>query len=104
MKLGEWLFDGGNEKLPAVKLVSLIGGGCGFCAVYRLLGFCIALAAGWAGQIWLPRYGGLFAFAGAVVSMGVGFFVLQRYAQSLPMPAEQPGAWSSKNEFGNEQS
>ena len=44
MDLKDYLFDGGNEALPFVKLANWFGGGCIWCAFYRVLILALLLA------------------------------------------------------------
>lgn len=80
MTLQEWLFNGGDPSLPAVKFVDWLGGECGFCAVYRSLALALAFASGWAF--------GPVGFVGSIILMAAVFVGLKLYAKSLPIPPE----------------
>ncbi|MGV0954585.1 MAG: hypothetical protein ACOYBR_09760 [Fluviibacter sp.] len=81
MTLQEWLFNGGDPKLPAVRFVDVFGGGCGFCAFYRALLLAAVMAGGW-----------IFGWRGAVavaLAGAVAFVALHAYAASLPLDQDE---------------
>ncbi|MGV0982326.1 MAG: hypothetical protein ACOYB0_08200 [Polynucleobacter sp.] len=82
MTLQEWLFNGGDQSLPAVRFVDWFGAGCGYCAVYRALFLAGAMAGGWA-------FGWRGALAVALAGV-VGFIALHAYAATLPIDEGYP--------------
>lgn len=73
MKLAEFLFNGGDEKLPAVRFVNWIGQGCGFCGFYRVF---VALILSLATNVF-----GLAGFVVALGLIGLGFLTLWAMAR-----------------------
>jgi hypothetical protein len=69
MTVKEYLFNGGDESLPAVKFVYWLGNGCAFCGFYRVFAvMLLALAYSFFGWLGLGLMtAALAVFAGAIV-------------------------------------
>jgi hypothetical protein len=91
MTVKEYLFNGGDESLPAVKFVYWLGNGCAFCGFYRVFFvMLLALAYSFFGFVGLGvMAAALVVFMGAIVRIAQKAQI-EEYKEGQKVKGETP--------------